>query len=202
VRVVDADFERSSPDGSEVPAGAPEVAFAGRSNVGKSTLLAALIKRRGLVRTSSTPGRTRLVNFFRVAILPDGGGERRELRFVDLPGFGYAKVSKSERKEWMARMERYLGGRATLRACVLIVDARRGAELDETELARWLRERGVAVLPVVTKADKLSKHERRPAVERVRQQLGAAPVMVSGTSGEGVDELWRRLVVALGDTSV
>ncbi|HZS42328.1 MAG TPA: ribosome biogenesis GTP-binding protein YihA/YsxC [Polyangia bacterium] len=202
MRVVEAEFLRSATDpaiGTGWPdEGPPEIAFCGRSNVGKSTLLGALTGRRGLVRVSSTPGRTRLINFFRLIV----GEEKRELRFVDLPGFGYAKVAKSERAGWRAFVERYLGHRRSLKVCVLLVDARRGAELDETELARWLAELGVHVLPVVTKADKLAKHERRPAAERVKKQLGVQPVMVSATDGTGVDEVWRRVAVALGWPSV
>jgi GTP-binding protein len=197
MRVHEAEFLTSSAGDHFPDEGPPEIAFAGRSNVGKSTLLAALTGRRGLVRVSATPGRTRLVNFFRVVV----GDERRELRLVDLPGFGYAKVSKAERAAWRPFVEKYLGHRATLRACVLLVDARRGAELDETEIARWLDERGVRVIPVLTKADKLAKHERRPAADRLRKELGGAPVIVSATDGEGIDELWRRVVVALGEPS-
>jgi GTP-binding protein len=203
MRVTHAEFLLSAAGprvGAGWPAeGPPEIAFAGRSNVGKSTLLGALLGRPKLVRTSATPGRTRLINFFALT-LRDGDRERA-LRFVDLPGFGYAKVSKAERQEWLPFVEAYLSGRTPLRACVLIVDGRRGAELDETELARWLDERGVDVVPVLTKADKLAKHERRPAAERVRRALGVAPVIVSATSGEGLDALWRRLVVALDAAS-
>src|SRR5262249_54349145 len=159
--VIDAQFLRSATgpsDGAGWPDdGVLEIAFAGRSNVGKSTLLNALAQRRGLGRVSATPGRTRLINFFQLRI--DAGAGPREVRFVDLPGYGYAKVSKSERKEWLGFVEAYLGHRKELRACVLIMDARRGAELDETELARWLGERGVRVIAAVTKADKLAKHE-------------------------------------------
>jgi GTP-binding protein len=199
MRVTTAEFLISATDpavGAGWPEeGPPEIAFAGRSNVGKSTLLGALTGRKGLVRVSATPGRTRLINFFRLEILI--GEDKRELRFVDLPGFGYAKVSKAERETWFPFVEKYLGHRTSLRACVLLCDARRGAELDETELAKWLRERNVTVIPVMTKADKLSKHERRPAADALKRQLGAAPVIASATTGEGLDELWRRVVVAL-----
>lgn len=210
MRVLSAEFLRSA-SGPEVGAGwpdegPPEVAFLGRSNVGKSTLLGALMGRRGLVRVSSEPGRTRLINFFDVTIsdarAPDG---RRALRFVDLPGFGYAKVSKSERAAWFPFVKAYLGGRASLRACVLLLDPRREVGPEELELAAWVQGRGVEILPVVTKADKLAKHERLPAKERLARELGAPAarvLLVSATSGDGVGELWRALAVALARGSV
>jgi GTP-binding protein len=134
------------------------------------------------------------------------GEPERELSFVDLPGFGYAKVSKAEREAWRPFVERYLGERPTLKACVLLIDARRviaakdddGALFDESELAGWLKERGLAVIVVMTKADKLAKHERRPAADRLRARLSSPPVIVSATSGDGIDLLGRRLDVALG----
>jgi GTP-binding protein len=201
MRVLAAEFLRSATGPKEglgwPDEGPPEIAFAGRSNVGKSTLLGALAGRRGgLVRVSSTPGRTRLINFFRLLLEGD-----REVRFVDLPGFGYAKVSKSERQGWFAFVEQYLGHRKSLKAVVLLCDARRGVELDETELNHYLNDRGVTVIPVMTKADKLSKHERRPAADAVRRALGAAPLIVSATDGDGMDALWKRLGVALRDST-
>jgi GTP-binding protein len=202
MRVVEAEFLQS---GADDPAGwpeegPPEVAFVGRSNVGKSTLLGALLGRKGLVRVSATPGRTRLVNFFRCVV--ELNDKRRELRLVDLPGFGYAKVAKSEREAWRPFVQRYLGARATLKAGVILVDARREETRDEplffseSEIAGWLAGRGVAVIPVVTKADQLRKHERKPAADRVRRILGAPALIVSATQGEGVAELWRRLLVS------
>jgi GTP-binding protein len=201
MKVLEAEFMLS---GTDPAAGVgwpideiPEIAFAGRSNVGKSTLLQALMQRRGLVRISSTPGRTRLINFFSVVIEPKPG-ERRILRFVDLPGYGYAKVSKTEREQWLPFVDEYLARRPQLRAVVMLVDPRREPGLDETEIVRYVGERGVTVLPVMTKADKLSKHERKPALEKVVRALGHPTLAVSSTDGAGVDELWRRLVVALG----
>ncbi len=198
------------------PEGPPEVAFAGRSNVGKSTLLQALMQRRGLVRISSTPGRTRLINFFRVVAARDDGQER-ELRFVDLPGYGYAKVSKAEREKWLPFVDQYLSERASLKVLVLLVDSRREADwrepkgarrggtgeavpplFDETEIVKYVRSRGVFVLAVMTKADKLAKHERKPAVEKLKRALGLPPIAVSATDGDGLDELWKRIDNALG----
>jgi GTP-binding protein len=204
MRVVEAEFLSS---GSDDPAGwpkegPPEIAFVGRSTVGKSTLLQALLQRKGLVRTSATPGRTRLINFFRCVV--DVNGKKLELRLVDLPGFGYAKVAKSEREAWRPFVQHYLGARTLLKAGVILVDARRQPTREEplffseAEIAGWLLGRGVAVLPVVTKADQLRKHERKPAAERVHQLLGAPPLIVSATEGEGTAELWRRLLVTIG----
>jgi GTP-binding protein len=203
MKVLEADFLTSATEktaGAGWPdEGPPEIAFAGRSNVGKSTLLQALMQRRGLVRISSTPGRTRLINFFRVVVAPEGGRgpeDRRELRFVDLPGYGYAKVSKSEREKWLPFVDQYLSERAALKVLVLLVDPRRDAGLDETEIAKYAAGRGVLVLTVMTKADKLAKHERKPALDKLKRALGLPVIAVSATDGDGVDELWRRIAGA------
>ena len=211
MKVLEADFLTSATEktaGAGWPdEGPPEIAFAGRSNVGKSTLLQALMQRRGLVRISSTPGRTRLINFFRVVVAPEGGRgpeNRRELYFVDLPGYGYAKVSKSEREKWLPFVDQYLSERAALKVLVLLVDPRRetaGREpplFDETEIAKYVTARGVLVLGVMTKADKLAKHERKPALDKLKRALGLPVIAVSATDGDGVDELWRRIANAIG----
>ena len=211
MKVLEADFLTSATEKSAGAGwpdeGPPEIAFAGRSNVGKSTLLQALMQRRGLVRISSTPGRTRLINFFRLVVAPEGGrapADKRELRFVDLPGYGYAKVSKSEREKWLPFVDQYLSERASLKVLVLLVDPRRetaGREpplFDETEIAKYVAARGVLVLAVMTKADKLAKHERKPALDKLKRALGLPVIAVSATDGDGVDELWRRIANAIG----
>jgi GTP-binding protein len=199
-RIPVAEFVKSAWETNDWPPdGPPELAFVGRSNVGKSSLINTLVQRKNLVRTSSTPGRTRLLNFFRVELLRTGG-ERLVLSLVDLPGFGYAQVSKTERATWRPTLERYLGKRASLCAVVFLVDARRGAELEERELAPWIAARGVTVVPVLTKIDKVSKHARRPAGVELAQTLGLPPVLFSAVTGEGSVELWTRLLAAVAPT--
>ncbi len=178
------------------PETVPEVAFAGRSNVGKSSLINALTGVKGLARTSGTPGRTRLLNWFEVQ--PQSGPA---LRFVDLPGYGYAKVSKEMRKGFGVLIERFVTERGALRAVVVIVDARRGAEAEEEELVRWLEQAGRRVVVALTKADKLAKAQRRPAAAELKRRLRLArePVLFSATSLDGVDELWHALLAAARD---
>jgi len=209
MKVLEAEFLTSAAEksvGAGWPdEGPPEIAFAGRSNVGKSTLLQALMQRRGLVRISGTPGRTRLINFFRVVVAPEDGrgtaedqSGRRELRFVDLPGYGYAKVSKAEREKWLPFVDQYLSQRASLKVLVLLLDPRREVGLDESEIAKYVLPRGVFVIAVMTKADKLSKHERKPALDKLKRTLGLPVVAVSATDGDGVEALWRRIADAIG----
>ena len=170
MRIVEARFLVSAAgpqDGRGWPdEGPPEIAFVGRSNVGKSTLLQALLGRRGLVRTSSAPGRTRLINFFDAVVVDDAGAQRA-LRLVDLPGFGYAKASREERKSFRPIVQRYLEKRTALRASVLLVDLRRGAEVDETEApAQFLEERARRVIVGTKSRQSSAKHERKPALEK------------------------------------
>ncbi len=133
----------------------PEIAFAGRSNVGKSSLINTLVNRKKLVKTSSKPGMTQLINFFII---------NNNISFVDLPGYGYAKVSKKIRKTWGKMIELYLATRRNLLGLVLLIDIRRGPEKEELELIEWLKQRRINVVIVFTKADKLSKPKQQKAV--------------------------------------
>jgi GTP-binding protein len=189
--VIDANFiaEARSIAGL-VAEGPPEVAIAGRSNVGKSTLLNRLAARRALARTSKTPGRTRgLVLYDLVARFPDDEA-RVALRLVDLPGYGYAQVSHDERKSWQHLVEGYVRTRNSLRLCLILVDARRDLEEEEAQLVEWLEALSMPHRLVVTKVDKLSAGERGTVTTRFKQ-TGQSPLFVSGETGEGVERIWR-----------
>jgi GTP-binding protein len=193
-RVVEAAFVAGAVDaGSLPPPTLVEVAFAGRSNVGKSTLLNAMMARRGLARTSNTPGCTRQLNMFEVRC-----GDGLVLRFADLPGYGWAKRSKTERSQWQGMIEGYLKGRAGLRAVVVLVDVRRGVEDEERQLIDFLHQPRdvsgkVEVILVATKVDKIGAAGRKPALEKVRKGAGARLIGFSGVTGEGREELWGRI---------
>ncbi len=171
--------------------GAPEIAFLGRSNVGKSSLINRLVNRRRLAHTSTAPGKTRLVHLYRVR----RGG--RELLLVDLPGYGFARVSKAERKRWRVMVESYLEDRPpALRGAVLLQDLRRDPSDDETQLVAWLEERGIPVVVALTKIDKLKPMRRAARVRELRRALEFPEARVIATSaekGDGIAELWRAL---------
>jgi ribosome biogenesis GTP-binding protein YsxC/EngB len=199
----DAVFLAEARDARSLPPPGPvEIAIAGRSNVGKSTLLNRLANRRGLARTSRTPGRTRGIVLFQLALAK--GAPVEALRLCDLPGYGYAKVSRSERDSWQPLIEGYTRGRATLALFVVLVDARRGVEDEERQLYEWLGSEGVPAQIVFTKVDKLSASERGLLRDRTRQMFGAGkpgarravPLFVSGETGEGVPELWAAILSA------
>jgi len=169
-------------DGTPPDQGA-EVAFAGRSNAGKSSAINRLTERRGLARTSSTPGRTRLLNFFAL----DAGAA---LRLVDLPGYGYAKAPKSEQARWAALIERYLAERRSLRGLVLVADIRHAFKPGDEMMLDWARASELPLLALLTKADKLKRGARAQSVARARSRLpaNAEAVPFSATAGLGVDE--------------
>lgn len=185
--VLDAEFEAGAQGPDHLPPEThPEIAFAGRSNVGKSSLMNALMGRRNLVRTSGTPGCTRQISFFGIRAR-DGA----EFRLIDLPGYGYAKRSKDERDAWAELIEHYLLRRAALRAVVVLVDVRRGVEDKEQQLLDFMTTRPApcpATILVATKLDKIPKSRRRAALAAIsgnQRILG-----VSAVDFEGLPELW------------
>jgi len=177
--------------GGGPPPGPPEVAIAGRSNVGKSSLLNRLVGRRGLARTSSTPGRTRQLNFFLA---------EPELVIVDLPGYGFAAGPEAERRAWGPLVETYLRARPTLRGVVLVVDVRRGIESEEEELLAYLGAMGLPVAIVATKLDKLGRGAAGVALGalRGRHPPGAPLIGFSARTGEGREALWHVIRSWLG----
>jgi len=170
--------------GGGPPASLPEVAVAGRSNVGKSSLLNALLGRRALARTSRTPGRTRQLNFFLV---------NERLVIVDLPGYGFAVGAEAERRGWGPLVEGFLRERPTLRGVALLVDVRRGLESDEEDILAFLAHVGLPAAVVATKLDKLGRGAAGGALASLRRAVDdAVPVVgFSARTGEGKDALWR-----------
>lgn len=193
-------FVRGCVDIAGLPTeGLAEVAFAGRSNVGKSSLLNALTDQNGLARTSNTPGRTQEVNFFRLG----PGGE--EMFLVDLPGYGYARVSKSKVKAWTGLIKDYLRGRAQLRRVLVLIDARHGIKENDAEILDMLDEAAVSYQIVLTKIDKLNRIDQEKRLTQTRAQAAkrvACHPIIHATSAEkgwGLDEL-RADIAALART--
>jgi len=188
MKIISAEFIKRATKPSEYPPGKlPEVAIAGKSNVGKSSLINALVNRKNLAKTSSSPGRTQAINFFRV---------NDALSLVDLPGYGYAKVSLEVRETWKPMVESYLQTRREIRLVILIVDARRGLSPDDLALLDWLDYHRLPSLIVLTKADKLSQMERAGQKKALGQQplvAGKALSFFSAVTGEGKEELWKMI---------
>ena len=185
MRINDAEFVTSAVKTADYPAGElPEVALAGRSNVGKSSLLNKLVNRKGLARTSNTPGRTRLINFFRV---------NGVFHLVDLPGYGYAKVSLREKDSWRKMVEGYLNTRINLRGIVLLIDSRHPPTAQDIQMYDWLKYRGANAVVVATKADKNSRSRLLQSLKVIRAALPLAEgdqlVPFSAETGQGREEL-------------
>ena len=184
----EAEFLVSAVKPNQYPApDRPEAAFAGRSNVGKSTLINSLLQRKNLARTSRTPGRTQTINFFDI---------NREIYFVDLPGYGYAKVPVSIRAKWRPMVEGYLGSGRDIRTVVVILDIRRDPREEEINLLAWLRHNNIPPLVVITKMDKLKRSKRRgrsTAISRALD-LDEPPVLFSGLTNEGREGVWAGLL--------
>jgi len=185
------------------PEGPPEIAFAGRSNVGKSSLINALVGRSGLARTSNTPGRTQELNYF----VPDGysgeAGDLPPMALVDMPGYGYAAAPKEKVDEWTKLVFDYLQGRVTLKRVYVLIDSRHGIKKNDDEILTLLDKAAVSYQIVLTKTDKI----KTPAVprlitetlEKIRKRPAAFPAVLSTSSekGEGLDELRAAIVLAV-----
>ena len=180
-----AEFVTSAVKPSQYPpAVLPEIAFAGRSNVGKSSLINTLVNRKRLVKTSSTPGRTQLINFFNI---------NEEFSFVDIPGYGYAKVPPSVKKTWGPMIETYITTRKTIKGVVLIMDIRRIPRLEEMNMLDWLNHYDIPSVPVLTKSDKLSKTRQQKQLREITNTLSADKdnlILFSAKSRQGKDEVW------------
>ncbi len=190
MKVNSAEFVRSSFSKEQwVTDGLPEIAFLGRSNVGKSSLINSLLLRRGLARTSNTPGRTQSINFFLI---------NGVLYFADLPGYGYARVSKTMRADWGKMAEEYLSDRDQLALCVQLIDSRHKPSPLDVQLNEWLVFNDKPHIVVATKADKLSKNELQKSLAAARKVFGDTPLMAySAQSGRGRDELWSAISMAI-----
>ena len=172
----------------------PEVAFAGRSNVGKSSLLNTLTNRKNLARVSGSPGKTRTINFFQI---------NDAFRIVDLPGYGYAKLSKSATEHWGDMMESYLANRDNLRCVIQLVDIRHQPSVQDVQMYQWLQHYGLDGVVVATKADKISRNKFRSQMNMIRKTLGMAPddiiLPVSSLKKSGYEELWSVIEQIVSD---
>jgi len=190
MKITSAEFTKSAFNESHWTTDSlPEISFLGRSNVGKSSLLNSLLQRKGLARTSNTPGRTQSINFFLV---------NDSFYFVDLPGYGYAKVSKMMRLDWGKMAEEYLANRRELVLSIHLVDSRhKPTELDR-ELHEWLIYNEKNHIVVATKADKLSNNKLKKSLEEIEKALPESKIIVySALTGKGKDALWHQIVTAL-----
>jgi GTP-binding protein len=190
MKIVTAEFLKSAFKENDWPRDSmPEIAFLGRSNVGKSSLINSLLSVRGLARTSSTPGRTQSLNFFQI---------NNQFRFVDFPGFGYARVPKEIKSTWGEMATSYLAKRRQLVLSIHLVDSRHEPTKQDLQLHEWLGESGKPRLIVATKSDKLSNNELRKNLQHIARVLNDDSVMAySVKSGRGREELWRAIKGAI-----
>ncbi len=164
----------------------PEIAFAGKSNVGKSSLINTLMNRKSYAHISATPGKTQTINFYNI---------NQELYLVDLPGYGYAKVSEQEKQKWGRMVERYLHGSKQLRAVFLLIDIRHDPSANDKMMYDWIRAQGYAPIIIATKLDKIKRSQKEKQVRAVRQGLGLPPetkvIPFSSVTKQGRDEIWE-----------
>ncbi|TYB34352.1 MAG: YihA family ribosome biogenesis GTP-binding protein [Flexistipes sinusarabici] len=189
---MNAEFITSAADKGGFPeTDLPEIAFIGRSNVGKSSMINALLGRKKLVKVGNTPGKTRLINFFNI---------EDKYIFVDLPGYGYAKTSKTERKKWGRLIESYLKTRNQLKACVLIIDIRRIPSGDDFLMIEWLSENEIPIILTATKTDKVSRNKLEKHISTIAETLSVtanAVLPFSATRKDGVEAVWTNIKYVL-----
>jgi len=189
MKITTVEFLKSVYPGDEYPLGRyPEVAFAGRSNVGKSSLINTLVNRKGLARTSAVPGKTQSINFYLV---------NQSLCLVDLPGYGYAKVPQQVRRRWSPLIEEYCRNRKNLCGTVVIIDARIGPTPLDLSLIAWLKTLSMPAIITITKVDKLSKNKIVKALHQTAQTLAISPegiIPFSAHTGDGKKDLWQKIV--------
>ena len=195
MKIQSAEFVISAVGPKQYPEeGLPEIALTGRSNVGKSSLINKMILRKNLARTSSQPGKTQTLNFYRI---------NEELYFVDLPGYGYAKVSKTERQRWGKFIEEYLLKRDRLKLVLLLVDVRHPPTRDDVAMYEWLAYYGLPICVVATKADKISRGHWQKHAKQVKETLNMKPdhplILFSSETGQGRDELWNLIAEAAAE---
>jgi GTP-binding protein len=185
-------------EGQYPPPDRPEIAFAGRSNVGKSSLINVLVNRKKMARTSSTPGRTQAINFFEIG--------KGRMYLVDLPGYGFAQVPVKVKASWGKMVETYLRKRSNLKAVVVILDIRRDLSDGDKGLLNWLAEYGIPSIPVLTKADKLSRQQSTARAKEIGKELeqlsSGRPAIFSAKTREGREEIWERIEKAVGQAEV
>lgn len=198
-RVLSAQFVTTATEPKGYPTSpAPEVAFVGRSNVGKSSMINKLAMRKKLVRVSHTPGRTRTLNFFDVTLAHKGG--TRIVRLCDLPGYGFAKASKTDRADWQTMISKYLETRRDLKVVVTIIDAEVGPTSDDLKMLDYLVAQKPKLLVAATKIDRLNKARRKPRVIELQKMLELPPGAVVGFSsheGIGQGEMWDILLASV-----
>lgn len=200
IKVLTAEFVTTATQLDDYPRhNIPEVAFVGRSNVGKSSMINTLAHRKKMVRVSNTPGRTKTLNFFDVAL--EHRAKKRTVRLCDLPGYGFAKVPKSERLVWDRMIDTYLSNRHTLKVVVTIIDGEIGPTPDDLEMLDFLQDKPPRILVVATKMDRLSKSARKPQLLKIQKQLelpANALLGFSSVENIGHDEVWRTLLGIIG----